>query len=524
MTLTSLNSSNCMQHSHGHMRTRQRPLGKTVAVYKQQTAVFTNPADVPAMPVPRDVARELQRCLIWRGSESFLAAPALARLSHLASRDAKRVKGLTQRDFNEFMVTLAPLFQADGMRDSSDMIYASDVVVCMLQDCHGIVVDSERWAAFKQVHGPGDSRASHSIEQLAWQDTGEDQVGDLFLRNAKMRRVESGSSGLGSASAASASADSDSNSCGSFRCKSSDTRSSSSVGAVSASASGVSSRTPRDETCSVLATQITVLKKMLAERDAKISDQNRTLKFLKLKCSRNEKTIQKLVDNIRTSKLTEGKFQPTRVMGEKAIQKQVRHLDRGRYDAFVQSCDTAEDPFESGWLTPQGNISVAIRRNVGNASAQDLGLILMVDVSKQTVLRAECRTGAALTADAQLWFLERRQELEETSNDSSSTSTTFFFLQYREDATNKQKNREKLTAMEAHASFAVAANESELQSLVADDFTSIRRLADVLPVHCGTGPATLALCNKMLQSLQCPSWEWFLARHKGACMSPGRIN
>lgn len=198
---------------------------------------------------------------------------------------------------------------------------------------------------------------------------------------------------------------------------------------------------------------------------------------------------------LRLVKKREDEFCPTRVKGNRDLQRQVRQLEGGRLEQFLQNDkDTMDAESEStGWLTPQGNISLAIRRNLGNSSAQDLGLQIMCDVSKQSVLRAECRTGASLLASSRLWFQE--WQFEDAQIDLQSKS--FVFIQYREDATN---HKHKLTAMEVAASWANASSDEELQQFRAKDFTSIRRLADVVPVHCGDGPSTLSLSKKMLET------------------------
>ena len=118
---------------------------------------------------------------------------------------------------------------------------------------------------------------------------------------------------------------------------------------------------------------------------------------------------------------------------------------------------------------------------MSNCSAEDLGLVIMDDCSKQTVLRAECRTAAALMASAHQFFQQRDSELSDRHDDERCS---FLWLQYREDATNSSKHRSKMTALELQASYVVAARH-DLPSLSSKDLTCIRRLADVLPVHRG---------------------------------------
>ena len=46
-------------------------------------------------------------------------------------------------------------------------------------------------------------------------------------------------------------------------------------------------------------------------------------------------------------------------------------------------------------LTVKGSIAVAIRRNMGNIACQDLGKVMLDDVSRWTVARCEVRAGNA---------------------------------------------------------------------------------------------------------------------------------
>jgi hypothetical protein len=49
-------------------------------------------------------------------------------------------------------------------------------------------------------------------------------------------------------------------------------------------------------------------------------------------------------------------------------------------------------------LTPRGVLCVAIRRNISNVSARTFGTAVLEDIGKDTVVRAELQTAAALTA------------------------------------------------------------------------------------------------------------------------------
>lgn len=57
-----------------------------------------------------------------------------------------------------------------------------------------------------------------------------------------------------------------------------------------------------------------------------------------------------------------------------------------------------------GWLSPQGNISLAIRRNIGNIACSLIGHTILQDISASTVSRAECRSAAALVASTRGFY------------------------------------------------------------------------------------------------------------------------
>ena len=257
--------------------------------------------------------------------------------------------------------------------------------------------------------------------------------------------------------------------------------------------------------------QVKLLQKMVQEKDCQIRAQKNTIKTLKVKETKTGDTLAKFARLTKKRIENNEQFEPNRVRGETFKHQQVRRLEGGRLSEFVtrEEGQEAESNEANGWLTPQGCISLAIRRNLGNASAESTGLMLLRDVSKQSILRSECRTGAALLASTRSFFYEWRYRDE----NMSKNDTSILFLQYREDGTNSAKHRQKMTAMEVQAAYVIA-KQSDLEDLTPANFCSIRRLADVVPVHdgYGTGVGTMALAKKMLESLAAPTWDSFLSR------------
>ena len=276
---------------------------------------------------------------------------------------------------------------------------------------------------------------------------------------------------------------------------------------------------------SALQLQNDMLRQMVASRDSQIQSQKKIIKLLHNKNFKTSKRLERLQGVVKADlqKQQSGRnFEITRVQTGKNARKQLSQLNHGKLDAFLsnvepnnQSCgaagmvvhdDADEVALASGWLTPQGTIALAIRRNMSNCGAQDLGLVILEDTCKSTVLRAECKTGAALIASSRVFFEQWRRDIY----DCPCESFAFTVLHYRQDATN---HRHKMMALELHAMYAVvpAAASELLETIGPADFMSIKRLADVVPMKDGTGAGTLAITEKMLASLGCPTWNDMLA-------------
>ena len=191
-----------------------------------------------------------------------------------------------------------------------------------------------------------------------------------------------------------------------------------------------------------------------------------------------------------------------------------RHADARAAKAgeFVTEGET------SGWLTPQGLLPVAIRRNLSNLATADIGLVLCMDLSRWTCARAEVRAGACLIASSRSFWRAWQQQIWGTRQEHHSLTV----LAYREDATNASVWRKsKMMALDIEARHAADISPDDIirsEELSCDldevgiGVTRIKRLADVLPVSKDheTGKGTLILTEKLLESLGCPSWKTFL--------------
>ncbi len=414
-----------------------------------------------------------------------------------------------------FLQVISPLFRLQ--RTTQTSLFSVDIVVCLLQDCHGIMLESDYWKALK--------------DQICFQLASHHNSNSSIDRadpntntgpSRKSRRIMNFCDRFSESQDDQSSQDQSSDSLRMFNaCSDEDLDPQFETESVSVSepddassshASG-SDSDPILRRNRALLFEIKMLKELLVDRDKKITEQKQTIKYYQVKTNRQSKSLTKLMDCMKHTKLSSTQFEATRVKGNKHLQQQVRQLDGGHVEKFLRfecSVDQVDPEEEKGWLTPQGAVSLAIRRNLSNASAESLGLIILTDVSKQSVLRSECRTAASLIANARLTF----EEWAYHCSNMDSSSTAFWFLQYREDATNASKHKQKMTALELHASFVICSDANlATDTIGAKDFQSIRRLADVLPVDDSTGLGTMALTTKMLHSLGCPTWDTLLAQY-----------
>ena len=118
----------------------------------------------------------------------------------------------------------------------------------------------------------------------------------------------------------------------------------------------------------------------------------------------------------------------------------------------------------SGRWSLQSKLSMGFRCCLSTIAACDFGLVSMVDVSKQTVLRAERITGAALLSSMRAFCAEGLgMALSCSSNSSTSSEWSIFGVGFRSDATNTNIwRRKKLHVVEARAMY--VADEQKLQA------------------------------------------------------------
>ena len=147
-------------------------------------------------------------------------------------------------------------------------------------------------------------------------------------------------------------------------------------------------------------------------------------------------------------------------------------------------------------FTESSTLAISIRRNFGNVAAADLGAILLTDMSRQTVVRAELIASAALLGSAAaFWKTEQEQFNEHRDWGFSVTSFT-------SDATGAGMWKRKK----------VSTCEMESTLLVYDDnggreLVSMKRQCDLVSVKDCTALGTLGVLAKHFTSVRAPSWR-----------------
>ena len=158
------------------------------------------------------------------------------------------------------------------------------------------------------------------------------------------------------------------------------------------------------------------------------------------------------------------------------------------------------------WLTPQGTVAIALRRNIGNVACSLLGHVILQDIAGCTVSRCEVKSGAALAAHSQAFYQYMLHAFKcgDIDTDDKNDNFQVAIHCFREDGTNSGIWRKsKLAAMEAESFFAT--NASSLEKAM-DSGHHLRRLADVQRISDGSGLGTVALYFKQMKSIGLPTW------------------
>ena len=109
-----------------------------------------------------------------------------------------------------------------------------------------------------------------------------------------------------------------------------------------------------------------------------------------------------------------------------------------------------QKPGRGGRFSLQSKFSIGLRRSLTQIAAADFGIVALCDVSKQTVLRSECMTGAGVVKLMQVFVAEGLGR----ALDARSDNWQLFGTGFRSDATNSNiYRRKKLHVLEADVLF-----------------------------------------------------------------------
>ena len=224
-----------------------------------------------------------------------------------------------------------------------------------------------------------------------------------------------------------------------------------------------------------------------------------------------EEEVNRLNDNVNRKKTLIVQLQGAK----KALQQRVRRLQKSietinqkhqqelsnikdAANAALLVQRTSDKP--KAWLTPQGSVAVALRRNIGNVACSLLGHVVLQDLSGCTVSRCEVKSAAALVAHSQMFY----EQMMHTFRIATAPAQCLSIHTLREDATNSGIWRKsKLANMEVESFYTT--NISSLDVAIKTGHT-IRRLGDVQRVSDSSGMGTTTLCWKQMQSIGCPTW------------------
>jgi hypothetical protein len=150
------------------------------------------------------------------------------------------------------------------------------------------------------------------------------------------------------------------------------------------------------------------------------------------------------------------------------------------------------------YFAVRGHYAMAIRRNLSNIAAKDLGSCIMDDIGGQTVCRSEEQASAAQVAA----FRRFHQACEEDF-------PLLAIHAIRSDATNSNVwHQSKLFGLELTSTYLTQHAASKLTS--ATQFSSLVRQrkgwADVQRVLSGSAAGTHAMIRKQISGLGCPLW------------------
>jgi len=157
----------------------------------------------------------------------------------------------------------------------------------------------------------------------------------------------------------------------------------------------------------------------------------------------------------------------------------------------------------SAHLTTQALFAIAIRRNLSNVSTSDFGCVVMDDVQRWAVRKGEVLAAAALTGSSWRFYKDMLEFWQKQAVTASSFQLAIHAIQ--SDATNSSIwRRQKLHTTRICSAYALDGAEPGPWD---DNFCAISRYSDIQVVASGSAANTLAIIEKQMRALQCPTWD-----------------
>ena len=152
-------------------------------------------------------------------------------------------------------------------------------------------------------------------------------------------------------------------------------------------------------------------------------------------------------------------------------------------------------------LAPRGVIALAVRRNMSNVPCEGVSAILLEDLSRQTVARAEICAAAALNAASRAWYQINFESLIAAPQLGGDLSAMAIHC-VRGDATNARVfNNSKVHNLDCESLILAASLEPH-----ADAFQQSHNWADLQIVSDGSAKGTRMLILKQLMSMGVQTW------------------
>ena len=255
----------------------------------------------------------------------YVTQRELRTISHWAGSWARGNRCVKKRmPFEDFLISIAPLFRSPAIRHAlSEPRFSFDILPVLLHDCHDIQISASQWE--QMTHAVLRSKTCAAPAGAL----------DAFLPRVKRRAVSSGSLSISTASDKE-NIDPDAANCTNSTEAEEDLASeSSSVQVVDLGPSA------DDERMKALLRENAALKHLLQSKEAKITQQRKTIRQYQTKASRANKTLARLQSTVQDQLHRQSRnFDVSRVQSQKSAHKKLNQLAFGRLEPYLKTMES----------------------------------------------------------------------------------------------------------------------------------------------------------------------------------------